>query len=255
MPDTWSPSVYLQFCDERTRPAHDLLSQVPLVNPSQIVDMGCGPGNSTRLLADRYPRSTIVGLDSSAAMLAEARLGLPGLRFDLADANGWMPEPSTDLVFANAIYQWVPDHLALFPRILASLKPGGVLAVQMPDNLAEPTHRLMSVVAADPRWSDRLRAAARDPLPPVRGYYEALQPVSSRLDVWHTVYNHVLDGPDAIVDWVRGTGLRPFLEPLTGDERSQFLAAYRDRIADAYPPAADGKVLLPFPRLFIVAQR
>ena len=145
--------------------------------------------------------------------------------------------------------------MAQFPRVLGALEPGAVLAVQMPDNLAEPTHQLMQQVAVDGPWAGRLASAARAPLAPVRAYYDAMQPVSSRLDIWHTIYNHVLSGPDAIVDWVRGTGLRPFIDPLSAEERAQYLSRYRSAVADAYPPANDGKVLLRFPRLFIVAVR
>lgn len=251
----WSPAQYTRFEDERTRPARDLLAQVPLGQPRRIVDMGCGPGNSTELLAERWPSAEIVGLDSSPAMLAEARQRLPSTRFDLADATSWTPEPETDLVFANAIYQWVPDHLAQLPRVLAAMGEGSVLAVQMPDNLGEPTHELMRAVAADPSWSARLAGAARAPLPPPRVYYDALKPVARRIDIWHTIYNHVLADAEAVVEWVKSTGLRPFLEPLSEREREDYLSRYKREIARAYPPASDGKVLLRFPRLFIVAQR
>jgi trans-aconitate 2-methyltransferase len=255
MSGSWSPSLYLQFGDERTRPARDLLAQVPLPSARLIVDVGCGPGNSTRLLADRFRDARVIGLDSSAAMLAEARSALPHLEFIQADASAWLPDPDTDLVFANAIYQWIPDHLVRLPRLVDALRPGAVLAVQMPDNLSEPTHRLMQDVARNPRWMDRLVDAARAPLPPARVYYDALKRVARHVDIWHIVYNHVLAGADAIVDWVRGTGLRPFLDPLTLEERSEFLSAYRQLIADAYPPTVDGHVLLRFPRLFILAVR
>jgi trans-aconitate 2-methyltransferase len=251
----WSPSTYLQFEDERTRPARDLLAQVNVEQPRKIVDMGCGPGNSTELLAVRYPEAKVVGLDSSPNMLAEARLRLPRAEFELADARTWVPEPQTDLVFANAIYQWVPDHLTVLPKVLAALEPGAVLAMQMPDNMAEPTHRLMRDVAAAGPWAERLKDAAREPLPPVRTYYDALKPYASRLDIWHTIYNHVLADAAAIVEWVTSTGLRPFIDPLGEAERGAFLAAYLKRIAEAFPPTVDGKVLLRFPRLFIVAQR
>jgi trans-aconitate 2-methyltransferase len=255
MPDTWSPSLYLQFEDERTRPARDLLAQVPLTDPRKVVDVGCGPGNSTTLLAARYPLAWIVGIDSSPAMLEKASQALPNARFVMADANVWMPDVETDLVFANATYQWVPHHIELFSRMLSTLRPGAVLAVQMPDNVGEPTHRLMEQVAGDARWAARLASAARQALPAPLMYYDALRPAASRIDVWHTIYNHVLDSPDAVVDWVRGTGLRPFIDPLTPDERAEFLRDYRDRIAGHYPPARDGRVLLRFPRLFIVAVR
>ncbi len=251
----WSPSTYLKFEDERTRPARDLLAQVPVAAPRRIVDMGCGPGNSTELLVDRFGGAGVIGLDSSPSMLAEARKRLPGTRFAEADARSWVPEAGTDVVFANAIYQWIPDHLTQLPKVVAALPEGGVLAVQMPDNMAEPSHVLMRQVAADGPWAERLQRAARLPLPPVRTYYDALRPVSRRLDIWHTIYNHVLDGPEAIVEWVKGTGLRPFIDPLESAAREAFLAGYLARIAEAYPPGADGKVLLRFPRLFIVAVR
>jgi trans-aconitate 2-methyltransferase len=255
MPDTWSPTTYLQFGGERTRAARDLLTNVPLVSAERIVDVGCGPGNSTALLVARYPDARVIGFDSSEAMLEQARQALPNTPFVHADAIDWRPEPDTDLVFANAIYQWIPDHLALLARTLAALKSGSVLAVQMPDNVREPTHRLMQEVAARGPWAERLASAARAPLPPVGAYYDALRPSASTIDIWHTVYNHVLEGPDAIVDWVRGTGLRPFLDPLAADERREYLRQYTARIGEAYPARSDGRVLLRFPRLFMVAVR
>jgi trans-aconitate 2-methyltransferase len=251
----WSPSTYLKFEDERTRPARDLLAQVPLTSPARVVDMGCGPGNSTELLVERFPAAEVIGLDTSPNMLAEARQRVPSARFAEADANHWVPEPGTELVFANAIYQWVPDHIPALARVAAAQSPGGVLAVQMPDNMAEPSHQLMRQVASDGPWAERLQQAARAPLPPVRTYYDALRPTASRLDIWHTNYNHVLAGPEAIVEWVKSTGLRPFIDPLDAAERADFLARYLELIADAYPRTADGKVLLRFPRLFILAVR
>jgi trans-aconitate 2-methyltransferase len=255
VPDTWSPASYLQFEDERTRPARDLLAQVPLASARKVVDVGCGPGNSTALLIARYPQAVILGIDSSPTMLEEARRALPDVLFVEADANYWQPAPDTDLVFGNAVYHWIPNQLMTFRRILAALQPGAVLAVQMPDNFLEPTHELMRQVAADGPWADSLAGVTRTSLPPVRDYYDALRPETSRLEIWHTIYNHPLDSPDAIVDWVRSTGLRPFLDPLPLDARAEFLRRYRARIADAYPPMVDGKVLLRFPRFFMIARR
>lgn len=251
----WSPSTYLKFEDERTRPAADLLSSVPLGAPRLIVDVGCGPGNSTELLAARYGLADILGLDNSPAMLDAARERLPTLRFEAADAGVWIPDPATDLVFANATYQWVPDHFAQLPRVLAALRPGAVLAAQMPDNVEQTTHRLMRQVAKDGPWAETLSGASREPLPSPAAYYEALRPHAERLDIWHTIYNHPLAGAAAIVEFVRSTGLRPFLEPLDETERAEFVARYTAAIAQAYPAMADGKVLLGFKRLFIVAQR
>jgi trans-aconitate 2-methyltransferase len=251
----WSPATYLKFEDERTRPAVDLLARVPLAAARHVVDVGCGPGNSTELLAARYPGSDILGIDNSPAMLEEARRRLPAIRFEAADAARWLPAPEVDLVLANATYQWVPDHFAQLPRVLAALQPGAVLAVQMPDNVNQTTHRLMREVAKDGPWAAQLAGASREPLPPPRAYYEALRPHAARIDVWHTIYNHVLADASSIVEFVRSTGLRPFLDPLDGPQRSGFLARYTANIAEAYPPMADGKVLLGFSRLFIVAQR
>lgn len=251
----WSPASYLKFEDERTRAAHDLLARVRSERARRIVDVGCGPGNSTELLAVRYPEAEILGVDNSPAMLEEARRRLPSARFELADAAVWVPGAELDLVFANAVYQWVPGHLEQLVRVLAALPKKATLAVQMPDNLGEPSHRLMREAARVGPWRERLAGAARTPLPPARGYYEALRPLAARLDIWRTTYHHVLRSADAIVEFVRSTGLRPFLDPLSDPERTQFIASYTAKITAAYPPLADGQVLLPFPRLFLVAER
>jgi trans-aconitate 2-methyltransferase len=251
----WSPSTYLKFEDERTRPSRDLLAQVPLATPKTVIDMGCGPGNSTELLVERWPDAKVTGLDNSPNMLAEATRRLPAATFATADASTWVPGPGTELVFANAIYQWVPDHLTQLPKVLEALPPGGVLAVQMPDNMAEPSHVLMREVAESGPWATQLQGVARLPLPPVRTYYDALRPFAGRVDIWHTTYNHALESPEAIVEWVKGTGLRPFIDPLTPEHRADFLARYLAALTEAYPPTIDNKVLLRFPRLFIVATR
>jgi trans-aconitate 2-methyltransferase len=257
MAGDWNARQYLEFEDERTRPPRDLLAQVRLAHPRRLIDLGCGPGNSTELLVARYPQAEVIGLDSSPDMLRQARARLPACEFVEADLAHWHPGERTDLLFANAVFQWVPDHPAVLQRLLAALPPGGVLAVQMPDNTDEPALVLQREVASSGPWAKDLAvaAAARDELPTPAAYYDLLKPHCGQLDIWHTVYNHVLAGPPAVVEWFRGSSLRPFLSALPDHMRSAFVGEYAARIARAYPARFDCRVLLRFPRLFIVAVR
>jgi trans-aconitate 2-methyltransferase len=255
---SWSASQYVAFEDERTRPVRDLLAAVPTVTATSVVDIGCGPGNSTELLAQRYPAARVTGLDSSSDMIEAARKRLPALHFALADIVGWADPGPFDLILANAVLQWVPDHATLLPALLAKLAPAGSLAIQMPDNLEEPAHRLMRQVAADGPWSSKLTAAAASRTARIGAewYFSELRPACARLDVWRTTYFHPLaGGAAAVVEWFKGSGLRPYLDPLSAQERADFLHRYTHEIATAYPALPDGTVLLPFPRLFIVATR
>ena len=255
--EDWSARQYLQFEAERTRPAFDLLARIARQVAERIVDLGCGPGNSTELLLNRFPHAELIGLDSSDDMLAKARARLPRVKFEKADVAHWRGAGSFDVIFANAVLQWVPDHIGLMVRLAGELAPGGNLAVQMPDNFDQPSHVLMRKVASRAPFRDKLAAAsaARETIGAFADYYSALAPCYAAIDIWRTTYVHALPGPDAIVEWVKGTGLRPFLDPLAADEKQAFLSQYRDEIALAYPTLADGRVLLPFPRLFIVASR
>ncbi|MDP9897845.1 trans-aconitate 2-methyltransferase [Variovorax ginsengisoli] len=253
----WNPALYSRYEDERTRPARELLARVPLTEAARVVDLGCGPGNSTELLVQRFPQAQVIGTDNSEAMLATARARLPQARFQSSDIAQWTPDVAPHLIYANASLQWVPDHATLIPRLFAALAPGGVLAIQMPDNRSEPTHRLMRELAAVAPWkepigdADRLRTA----LQPLGGYYDLLARDAETVDVWHTIYQHPMDSAAAIVEWVRGTGLRPFIDPLPEALKASFLAEYERRLALEYPARADGKLLLAFPRMFIVARR
>ncbi|HKO50372.1 MAG TPA: trans-aconitate 2-methyltransferase [Polyangiaceae bacterium] len=253
----WNPALYGRFEDERTRPARDLLASVALPSAEQVVDLGCGPGNSTALLVQRFPSAAVLGIDTSEAMLKSARQRLPQCRFELSDVNSWHAKDPPDLIFANAVFQWAKAHDQLFPRLFSALAPSGELALQMPDNLNEPTHRLMREVASLGPWSKALGEAARlrSPIPPAHSYYDLLAPQARTIDIWRTTYHHPMASAADIVDWVRATGLRPFIDPLSDEQQAAFLAEYEQRIAEAYPIRADGKRLLAFPRLFIVARR
>jgi trans-aconitate 2-methyltransferase len=253
----WNPTLYRRFEDERTRPAAELLARVPLTGAAHVVDLGCGPGNSTELLVQRFAGAAVVGTDNSEAMLASARERLPQARFEFSDIASWQPELPPDLIYANAALQWVPDHETLIPGLFAALAPGGVLAIQMPDNRQEPTHRVMRELAAEAPWAMAIGDAdkLRTQLLSIDGYYDLLAADAAKIDVWRTAYQHPMASAAAIVEWMSGTGLKPFVDRLTPELRSSYLAEYEKRIATAYPPRSDGRLLLAFPRMFIVAQR
>ncbi len=252
---TWDPRQYLKFADHRLRPALDLLAQVPLAAPELVFDLGCGPGNVTRLLAERWPDAQVVGVDSSESMLAKARREAPAVAFVEGDIARWTAPRPAQLLFSNSTLHWLDAHAELLPRLVRQLASGGVLAVQMPCNRDAPSHRLMQMAAEDGPWRARL-AAVRPVLGSVGtpdAYYRILAPLARRVDIWETEYLHVLEGDNPVVEWSKGTGLRPYLDALDEPDRSRFLAAYAARIAAAYPPQADGRTLLPFRRLFFVA--
>jgi trans-aconitate 2-methyltransferase len=252
----WDPALYRRYEDERTRPARDLLARVPHEAPGRVVDLGCGPGNSTELLVARWPDAKVTGLDNSESMLGSARERLPSVDFVHADIATWRSARPVDVLYANAALQWVAEHRELLPRLMQQLAPGGALAVQMPDNLEEPSHRAMREVAKRAPFAAALGDAAgeRSRILAASEYYELLAPLAVSVDVWRTTYHHPMTSPAAIVEWLRGTGLRPFLDRLPdGALRADYLAEYERRIDKAYPAHADGKRLLAFPRIFLVA--
>lgn len=254
---TWSAAQYVKFEEERTRPARDLLAQVHVLPPGDAFDLGCGPGNSTELIRDRFPDNRLIGIDNDDNMLAAARERLPDVAFEKADLASWAPPELSSLFFANAVFQWVPKHIDILERLIAALAPGGTLAVQMPDNLDEPSHVLMQETAEEPVFAHAFsgRTLPRLPLPSPKTYLERLSDKAAQIEVWHTVYYHQLVNANAIVEWMKGTGLRPYLDALPGERRTEYLAAYADKIRKAYPAMANGNVLLRFPRLFIVATK
>ncbi|CAI7608280.1 unnamed protein product [Penicillium glandicola] len=244
----WSASQYLKFEKERTQPARDLLSHVPLTAPKRIIDLGCGPANSTAVLAQQYPTATITGLDSSPDMIKRAKQVLPDRDFHVADLSTYTPDAATpvDLFFSNAVFQWLKadDRIAVIKRLLQPQQTGAVFALQVPHNLNEPSHLLMRETAADGPWAGKLADVQRD------GFQS---PQELEVSVFETSYYHSLESHEAVVEWVKGTGLRPFLDPLDDGEKEGFLKDYLRRLRAVYPVSIDGRVLLKYPRLFMVA--
>lgn len=260
---TWDPWQYLRHADHRTRPFHDLLARVPdppNATAPRIADLGCGAGNVTALLARRWPRARITGYDNSPQMLERARVHATALLdFAEADAATWTPAEPYDLIVTNALLQWVPGHADRLPGWLDALTPGGTLALQVPGNFDQPSHTLMRELAESPRWRSRLAGRLRhtDAVLGPAGYLDRLTaPGRTTADVWETTYLHLLHGEDPVLDWVKGTGLRPVLTALADDEdaRDAFLAEYRDLLRAAYPAGPHGTVF-PFRRIFAVAHR
>jgi trans-aconitate 2-methyltransferase len=257
---SWNPMQYLKFGGQRLRPALELLDRVPLASPAVVFDLGCGPGEVTRLLAERWPAATVYGLDNSPEMLEKAAAEPSHVQWVEANIADWEPAQAPDLLYSNATLHWVPDHQALFPRLLGYLRPGGCLAVQMPLSWDLPSHRLMRATLANggphggPLGSEELReAVGRRGVEDAGYYYDLLAGLAGSLDIWETEYLQVLEGEDPVLEWVKGTGLRPILKGLDAAERDLFLATYAQRLRETYPLRADGSTLYPFRRLFIVA--
>lgn len=249
----WDPETYLTYADERGRPFLDLVGRIGAEAPAGVVDLGCGPGHLTRLLAERWPTAEVTGVDSSAEMIAAARPG-ERLRFTVGDLRGWSPARPVDVLVSNATLQWVPDHLALLPRLVERVAPGGWLAFQVPGNFGEPSHTLRAELAAEPPYADHTagleQPASHDPAV----YLDALAGLGCTVDAWETTYLHVLTGPDPVFTWVSGTGARPTLTALARvGLRDRFATEFRARLAAAYPPHSYG-VVLPFRRIFVVAR-
>ncbi|CAA9253339.1 MAG: Trans-aconitate 2-methyltransferase [uncultured Acetobacteraceae bacterium] len=252
----WDPEQYLRFGEERLRPALDLLARVAHPGPRRVVDLGCGAGSAMPALRARFPGAELRGVDGSASMLDKARAA--GFETERADIAHWAPAEPVDVLFSNAALHWLPDHGALFPRLLGTLAPGGgVLAVQMPHMHAAPVRAAQDRLAAEGPWAGRLSGVkSAPPVPDAAEYYDLLAPRTAALDIWCAEYLHVLRGEAPVARWAMGSSLRPYLDALDGkpELRKGFLAAYTEETRRAYPPRADGAVLLPFRRLFILAR-
>jgi trans-aconitate 2-methyltransferase len=251
----WDPDTYLEFADERSRPFVDLLSRVPAVEPTVVVDLGCGPGQLTASLADRWPHAQIVGLDSSPEMIMQAaQLAGPQLRFQLQDLRDWRPETSVDVIISNATLQWIPEHRDLLQSLVTSLASDGWLAFQVPGNFDEPSHRLLRQLSADPRYAPLLTDVAWPSAANAASYLDDLVRLGCSVDAWETTYLHILSGPHPVFRWISGTGARPVLHALPEERRGQFISEYQELLNNAYPTRPYGTVL-PFRRIFVVARR
>ena len=252
---TWDPRQYARFAGERERPFFDLFAAVASLEPRSVVDLGCGAGNLTQQLAERWPRASVLGLDSSAEMLARTgQLSATNLSFQQLDLRLWQPPQRVDLVFSNATLQWVEDHPRLLPRLASYAEQA--LAVQMPGNHLAPSHQEIVALATSPRWEARLGELGRRPthLLTLGEYVELLSPLGFAVDAWETTYLHQLMGENAVLEWIKGTYLRPYLDALSVDDQPAFLAEAGERLSRAYP-SRGGRTLFPFRRLFFVARR
>jgi trans-aconitate 2-methyltransferase len=227
---------------------------VPADKPPRVADLGCGPGNSTKLLVERWTDADVLGVDSSPSMLATARKSGVAARWEIADLATWQPRETFDVIFSNATYQWLDRHDVLLPRLMAFVAPGGVFAFQVPNNMNAPSHVLMRETAEASPYAAKLRNVRPVAVETPARYFDILSPLATSLDIWTTEYLHVLDGEDAVFKWVSGTGLRPFLDALNETERADFVTRYKAALNIVYPRRADGKTLLPFSRLFAVAR-
>ncbi len=251
---TWNPTQYLRFGNERLQPALDLLARIPLEDPSIIYDLGCGTGIVTSFLKERWPGATVTGIDSSETMLERASALDAKVTWQQQNLNGWNPKIPADLLYSNAVLHWLDDHDELFPRLMTGLNPGGVLAVQMPQNFSAPTHELIAKTARAGPWREVLEPELREhPVLDFSAYYDILSPHATRLDFWEITYLHVLQGDDPVVEWTKGSILGPLLALLNDGDKEAFLQSYRELISKAYVRRADGSTLLPFRRLFLIA--
>ncbi len=252
---SWDPSIYLKFDDKRTRPAAELLGRIQADDPGYVVDLGCGPGNSTAQLAARWPQAEITGVDSSQEMLDKAASTDLAATWTLADIASWRASAPADVLFTNAALQWLGDHQTLFPALMGEVAPGGTLAIQMPRNFDAPSHMLLREAVEETNNPVLMSLLRDNPVADPEIYHRLLTPYAASIDIWETTYLQVLTGEDAVLSWTSGTALVPFTSALEGAERDSFVNSYRQKLAVAYPPEADGSTLFAFKRIFIVVQK
>ncbi len=253
MTHTWDPDRYLAYADERGRPFVDLVTRIDAADPATVVDLGCGPGNLTALLAERWPAAAVTGVDSSAEMIAAAQGSGAAATFEVGDVRDWSAPDGVDVLVSNATLQWLPDHLELLPRLVAQVRPGGWFAFQVPGNFDEPSHTIRTELAAEGPYAEHTAAAAVPSSYDAVTYLRSLQALGCEVDAWETTYLHVLHGEDPVFTWVSGTGARPTLQALPDDLRPRFEAEFKRRLREAYPDDGHG-VVLPFRRIFVVAR-
>lgn len=253
----WNAEQYLQFEQERTQPAIDLAVRIPLKEPGRVLDVGCGPGNSTKVLADRFPGARLLGVDQSPEMVEAARGQHPSLQFTCCDAAKDLDALGMqfDVIFSNACLQWIPDHPALVRKLMELLLPGGVLAVQVPMNQNEPIHQIIQVCASSPRWKSFFPHPRLFYTLAQEEYADLLSQWTKEYTLWETIYIHRLPSHRAILEWYRGTGLRPYLQALPAREAEQFELEILARLEEAYPKQKNGEILFRFPRFFFLAQK
>lgn len=254
MAHTWDPEKYLQFADERGRPFVELISRIGARSPSTVADLGAGPGTLTALLHERWPQADVLAVDASEEMILRAE-AVPGIRAELGDLRTWSPGAPLDVIVTNAALQWVPGHLELLERLIGHLAPGGWLAMQVPGNFQEPSHVLLQELAAQQPYREHTAQVEHPRAFDARTYLDRLTELDCAVDAWETTYLHVLTGEDPVLAWISGTGARPVLQALPDDLRPQFEREYAAQLREAYPPDAQGRVVLPFRRVFAVAQR
>ena len=253
----WNSSLYLKFKKERTQPSVDLVKRIDIVNPKKIIDIGCGPGNSTKVLADRFPNAEILGVDYSDDMLKKAKLNHPDIDFKKFDAceKSWDLDTDYDIVFSNACIQWIPDHRELLPKMMGLLKDGGVMAVQIPLQRSQPVHHIVKSVAKSAKWSGKFDFERPFYILDEGEYFDILSEISKDFTMWQTTYYHRLCSHQDIVEWYKSTGMKPYLDVLDDQDKNEFISDIYSELIKEYKVQQNGEIIFKFPRLFFIAKK